>query len=512
MVIDRMFSLLAIPIVNEVTSAASRGTPFFDRSIDAILFDILVLFGWIPIAVTLGWGFVKMWLNYRQGIYSSKLKHIVLAIDVPIATEQSPKALENLFSALYGTKSTLTWKEKWIDGRFHPVFSFEIVSTEGYIQFLVRTQTKFRDVIEAGIYANYPDAEIVEVEDYASKFPNEFPNDEYEMWGAEMTLDKKSMYPIRTYVDFEDRMTQEIKDPLAVTLEQIGKMRAGEHFWIQFLVQPSTNEWMEEGIKYVQKIYGKEEKPKKNILLSSLESTAAWPTGILKEATGIDITGILGGEGTAAEEDPWKVFKISLPEKEEAEAIFRKASKVGHGVKVRILYVARKNAYVKLERTGIVKGILNQYSHLNFNRFALYIPQIPKDDYFWMRWVYTKKQHRLMVAYQWRSWGIGATPVWLNAEELASLWHFPTIAIKAPLVKKAEFRRAEPPVGLPITAEEELSVIAPPPEVAIPPMVPPLPISDEPLPDTLPHPSAPTLAEEGARQSTEEFVPPNLPI
>lgn len=450
-----MLPLLAIPIVGQATEIASSSSSFFAQPIDAILFDLLIWFGWIPIVVTVGWGFSQVWLSYRQGIFSSKLKFTLLAIDVPTTTEQTPKALENLFATLYGTKSSATWKEKWLHGKFFATFSFEIISSEGYIQFLIRCQSKFRDVIEAGIYAHYPEAEISEVEDYADKFPNEFPNDTHEMWGGEMTFDKPSMYPIRTYIDFEDRMSQEIKDPLGISLEQMAKMKAGEHFWIQILVQPSSQDWQQEGVKHVRKIYGDEDKPKKSALIEAIENVFAWPAGLIEHTTGMDLSALFGTGGATSEDDPWKAFKITLPQKDEAEAILRKTTKVGHGVKIRILYVAQKNSFVKGERAPIIKGILNSYSHLNFNKFGLYGPQVPKDDYFWMRWSYTKKQHRLMTAYQKRSWGIGANPIWMNVEELATLWHFPTIAIKAPLIKKSESKRAEPPTGLPITFLEE---------------------------------------------------------
>ncbi len=523
-----MLPLLAIPIVSQATSAAASSTSFLAQPIDAILYDLLIWFGWIPIVITLGWGFTEMWLNDRRGKYSSKLKYTLLAIDVPSMTEQTPKALENLFASLYATKSTITWKEKWMDGKLHPTFSFEIVSTEGYIQFLVRCQTRFRDVVEAGVYANYPEAEISEVEDYAKKFPNEFPNEDFEMWGGEMTLDNDDMYPIRTHLDFEDRISQEIKDPLAITLEQLAKMRPGEHFWIQVVVQPSSNDWQKKGLKYVNKIYGVEEKAKKSAVVEAISSTASWPLGILEHATGIEMSSLLGGGGPKEEVDQWKAFKISLQQKVEAEAILTKSSKTGLGCKIRVLYVARKNAFVKVERTGIVKGVLNQFSNLNLNKFTLFIPQVPKDDYFWMRWAYTKKQHRLMTAYQKRSWGIGADPFFLNVEELATIWHFPAITIKAPLVKKSESKRAEPPSGLPITySEQTLPGYLPPgledvsEDVALAPPessegldVPPPglhfgSVPDEPLPETLPHPAAPTKSPP---EASTEPVPPNLPV
>ncbi len=510
--------MLAIPIVNEIAGASVAGSSYFAQPIDAILFDVFIWTAWIPIATTLAWGFSQMWLNSRYGLYSARLKHVVLAIDVPSMTEQSPKALENLFATLYGAKSSITWKEKWIYGKFHPTFGFEIVSTEGYIQFLVRTQPRFRDVVEAGIYAHYPDAEIFEVEDYVTQFPNEFPDEEYEMWGGELMLDKHYMFPIRTYVDFEDRLTQEIKDPLGYMLEQMGKMKPGEHFWFQMLVRPDSNSWIEPGLKHVRGIYGDVDAPKKSALFGALQGVLSWPAGVLEEATGIDANSILFGAEGDVEEDQWKVFKITLQQKDEAEAILQKTTKVGHGVKIRILYVAKKNSFVKVERTAMIKGMLNQYANLNLNRFGLYIPSVPKDDYFWMRWSYTSRQRKLMAAYKGRSWGIGATPFYLNTEELATLWHFPTIAIKAPLIKKSESKRAEPPVGLPVTFNENilpdyatpLGTGAHPEEGMedVPLAGLPMYVSDEPLPETLPRPVAPT----GTQPDVEPFVAPEQSV
>ena len=82
-----MLSLFAIPIVSQATGFASGTSSYFSQPLDAILFDILIWFGWIPIVMTLGWGFTQMWLDYRRGLYSAKLKYILLAVDVPTMTE-----------------------------------------------------------------------------------------------------------------------------------------------------------------------------------------------------------------------------------------------------------------------------------------------------------------------------------------------------------------------------------------------------------------------------------------
>ena len=48
----------------------------------------------------------------------------------------------------------------------------------------------------------------------------------------------------------------------------------------------------------------------------------------------------------------------------------------------------------------------------------------------------------------------GADKSILNIEEMATVWHFPIITTKAPLVKKTESRRAEPPASLPTAPHE----------------------------------------------------------
>lgn len=522
-----MFPLFAIEILQQSAGTSNSmllpvSSSFFNQPVDVIFYDLLIWFGWIPVVSTLLWGFSELWIDERRGIFAAKQKYICLAVDVPAMTEQTPKALENLFSTMYAAKSNPTFKEKWFEGKLLPTFSFEIVSEQGYIQFIMRTQEKFRDVLEAGIYAQYPDAEIMEVEDYVTKVPAEYPNDTYEMWGSEFTLEKDSHFPIRTYVDFEDQMTGEIKDPLGYTLEQMSKMKPGEHFWFQMVIQPSNNDWKKAGIAHVNKMFGVEEKAKTNELGAAASTVVKLPFEFLLEATGVDLTEMFGvGSDVKKVDDPWKAFKVGPAQQDEAKAILRKTVKVGHGVKIRIVYSAIKPMFKKGDRVTMIKGILNQYSHLNLNAFKMVGSTVPKDDYFWQKREYQKKQTILMKAYQSRSWAVGATPIFLNAEELATLWHFPTINIKAPLIKKSEARRAEPPVGLPITfLENTLSGIGDNEFPFAPPGSIPTEhhesaetrsagaasaafVSAEPLPETLPQVKAPT----DVHHEDETFLP-----
>lgn len=500
---------------------------FLAQPIDVVMFQILLYVGWVPILAVFVWGVMHIYLDYRQGVFSVSLKWVLLAIDVPRETEQSPKAMENVFASLFGCKSAITWREKWILGKFNPRFSFEIVSDGGYIQYYIRTMTRWRDIIEAGIYAQYPDAEIREVEDYIHDVPSNYPDEEWDMWGTEMKLKEANYFPIRTFEDFEHSMSQELKDPLAIILEQLGRMKPGEKFWLQVMVEICEQDWKKEGDAYVEKAYGIPPKAKKGIFSGVMGGLLSWPSLFLEQTIGVSLTGLAGVEGEKpVEEDFWKVFKITLQEKAVVEGVSRKVSKYGLKTKFRLLYFGRKEVYNKQARTGIVKGMLLQYNNLDMNGFGLFGPQTPKDDYFWQEWTYPQKQSRLVKAYKGRSFSIGATASILNTEELASIYHFPTILIKAPLVKKTEARKAEPPVGLAVSFEEEGLPSGPLPAMAeeaakpkeeLPPVLPFLAMEDIPGPELTPPspegaaPVRPSRGEEEEVPEPESIPEPSLP-
>src|SRR3989338_8525800 len=119
---------------------------------DVVLLYVLMPLGVLMLLSMIIWGWIMIALDHRQGKFLSEQKWVVLAIDVP-ENEQSPKAVENIFAIVKGTKAVITAKEKWIFGRFLLPTSFEIVSIDGYIQFFIHTNAKFRDHLEAAIYS-----------------------------------------------------------------------------------------------------------------------------------------------------------------------------------------------------------------------------------------------------------------------------------------------------------------------------------------------------------------------
>ncbi|MGA3094614.1 MAG: phosphoribosylformylglycinamidine cyclo-ligase [Dehalococcoidales bacterium] len=97
--------------------------------------------------------------------------------------------MEQIFAGLWGSFGTVGNKyQKYMKGMIQDYFSFEIVGANGTIHFYVRVIRKYRDLIEAQIYSQYPQAEIKEVEDYAKSIPLDMPNKNWDLWGTKLKL------------------------------------------------------------------------------------------------------------------------------------------------------------------------------------------------------------------------------------------------------------------------------------------------------------------------------------
>lgn len=197
---------------------------FLNQPVDEIIIDLLLYFGWIPFLVVFLYGIFEMWLEMQRHYWRHHRPYILLAIDVPRLTEQSPRAVENIFGVTVALKASPTWLETYLMGKVPWRHSFEIASINGYIQFYIWTEQRYRDVYEAVIYAQYPDAEIALVDDYAKEVPHHFPHEQWDVWGAEYVLAKPSFMSVRTYVDFEHSLTQDLKDPLVTLFEGMAQM------------------------------------------------------------------------------------------------------------------------------------------------------------------------------------------------------------------------------------------------------------------------------------------------
>ena len=418
-----------------------------------------------------------IWIRYRRNKFVQELEWVLLEVKPPQNIEKTPYAMEQLFAGLHGVHSDPNKKEQLYDGIFQRYFSFEMISQGGKIHFLVRTVKFFRDLVESQIYAQYPEAEITQVDDYVNLVPDDIPNEEYNLWGTEFILTNPDAYPIRTYLEFDkDAKTDEQRiDSLSSLLEIMSKLKNREQIWIQTLIRPVDDTWKKEGEKLKDQLLGRKEEKKEGLIIKEI---VGWKDAI-KAVTHQIITGDIlegGEENKKNETETPFLWKSSKGEQEIITAIEGNISKIGYETIIRFVYFAPRDVFTMANVSGVV-GSFKQFNTQDLNGFKpnnKISPSAP--DYHWQfkdtRASYRRKrvfkdyQKRYFVQYSdvisylnklsfeklpilnW--FFIRSKPFVFNIEELATIYHYPTLPVKVPLVPKVDSRKSEPPMGLPI--------------------------------------------------------------
>lgn len=431
---------------------------FFSQPSDVILWTFFINGGWIPLAFTFLWGAKETWMFYITNRWVGTQKKLFLAIDIPRSNAQSPMAVENMFAYLAGAHGTQSLLEIYWEGQFQQSFSFEIVSIDGYTQFIIRTPVSFRDLIETAIYAQYPDAEITEVGDYTEGMPKHFPDDEYDIWGAEFIQAKNPAYPIKTYTEFEHNFGEPetfYRDPMAALMNLCSSLRRGEQLWYQIIVKPiDMVAWTEAGDNEVKAIL-KEDVP------ANFNFAEKIIDGILKIINDFSefvysIWGDVPEKEEAKKDEPLKMLALKPKEKRQVETIHHKITKIGFDTKIRMIYLAKKDVMNKPKVANGFVGYMKQFAAIDLNNIK---PDTKitgtSVHYFFKNYRLNERKNTIMRNYVNRDGSAGNPMGVLNTEELATIWHFPIESVvKAPMIQKAPGRKSEPPMSLPM---DELS-------------------------------------------------------
>jgi len=411
---------------------------------------IFAVGGWVVLVLIFFFMGAKLWRYTRINRNMAKWKWVVLAIDIPEEIIQGPKAVEQIFATLTGSALYPNFGEIYWKGKYQKWFSLEIVSIEGYIQFLIRTEIEYRDLVEAAVYAQYPEAEITEVEDYMDKIPARYPDKDYEIFGFEFRLEEDDVYPIRTYSEFEHSISKDLtfNDPLAAILENFSRVGPGENFWMQIVVEPSTDpKWKERGIKAAKKIVQDQgEKKKPESFVSKIGYIPQWLMQELLNA----FEGNWEQSESAVKEKikPPSMMDLSPGLRSTLEAVENKISKNGFHTKIRALYSAKKEIYRPSKCINGFIGGMKQF--FDSNRNGLRPANFTKANYAFKKMRASWLKNSFMYAFRKRKPYRGLSPFVLNSEELATIWHFPLIFVKTPLLQKSALKRAEAPVDLPV--------------------------------------------------------------
>jgi hypothetical protein len=429
----------------------ARLTEFLNASPNDMFSMFFWNVGWIIVAAAFVYGTLQVYLFYIQGKWAAKQPpKILLAIDIPKGNEQSPKAVENLFTYLGGAHGSINFFEKWFEGRFQQSFSFEIVSIDGYTQFLIRTPNDFKNLVETAIYSQYPDAEITEVDDYTTGLPRRFPDEEWDIQGSEFILAKPYPYPIKLYKEFEHQFgpsETQFKDPMASLMDLCSSLQEGEQLWFQIIVVPTDFSWIAGCDAEVDNILGKAKKTDSGLAMKFI----VW-LGEVSES----IFSIWGDIKPKEEKKALSMMELTPKQKKQVEAIHEKASKLGFEAKLRFVYIAKKDVMNKSKVFSGFVGWIKQFTSMDLNNIK---PDtnftMTKTTYFNRDSRLAVKKNNLMINYVNRDAWSGRARNLYNIEELATLWHFPIEAnVKGSFIQKTAGHKANAPESLPIWNEQ----------------------------------------------------------
>ena len=399
-----------------------------------------------------------LWLAYIQAYYLKSTKYVLIELRPPREVRKTPRAMEQVFMAIHtlGSGPELRFptvlNEKWWNGEVVLPYSAELVSFGGEIHFYMWIPEKHRNIIEAALYSHYPDMEIKEADNYLDRLPKtyrELKERGYELFGTEYTLAQKKttydVYPIRTYFDFEAVAEEKELDPISGVMEVLAKIRPQDTIWLQIIVQPL----IDTGAKVAKK-EGED-------VLKELKKGAR---SVKNEQTG-EIHMVMPSPG----------------ESETMRAIERKISKPFFNTVVRTLYMGPKEGFSgNFGQRGVISGF-NQYASETYNKFKnnpfvwtranmWYPPYIfparrllgRKERaiaFYRSRKIYDDTWMARLLQFDLANYGAAGKMFTLNAEELATLYHLPTVLVlTGPILKSEEARRVGPPSGLPIYGEE----------------------------------------------------------
>ncbi len=399
-------------------------------------FSFIAGYWWLYLPVFLFAVLTGAFEFYTKLQYIKAINWVLLELKIPQDPGKSPKATEQIFTALHGIlPPPIRWRDKFFKGKMVDWLSFEIVGINGEIHFYIRTPERYRKLVQSQIYSQYSDSEISEaVSDHADLLAP--PDETHNLWGAEFILNKEDMYPIRTYPEFEEKSSgpDYVKriDPIASLTEVMSSLEAGEYIGIQLLIQPTGEGWVKKGQTAVDKLQGKGVKSSDVTIFHKL----IW-----------EVDKLVPGYAEQEKKEEKKAEQLTSGKQEAIKSAERKFAKLGFNTGIRFIYAAPKETFHFPHVSGI-SGAFKQFTSQTSNGFKMNGATTTSGK--GLRKAQKEYNKKIYLLDKYKNRSLPFMSFVLNTEELATVYHFPDIGVKSPLLPRIETKKGEPPVGLPI--------------------------------------------------------------
>ena len=360
------------------------------------------------------------------------MQHTLLQIRAGHENERGPLYVESALSALHS-----------IEGAAGGV-SLEIgMAANMHIAFYVRGSKTVAQLAESQLYAQYPDIEIDELQ--ADPF---IAKKNEEVYSADLTLDFAEIFPIKRHPQFDDLLTRVNMDPVAGITSTLARYAVpGMRGHVQISMRPLRGKVRKRSLRFLPllktgfsgvsdtyaKFFAKVQLARgwRRLAYAPLAflmgGFRAWP-GFNKFFVLPSLTGEISRVSFSDEEED----RASARSHDREDAVGGAADKLNRllflcNVRVSVI-VPKGNREVALQKIDEIAGSFRQFALPQSNEFTLgkssVVPQIPL--------------------------GIQHKPFILSVEEIATIWHLPTILVQTPNIDWVLSRKLEPPSDLPI--------------------------------------------------------------
>ncbi len=392
---------------------------------------------WLPAVLWISaW---RAWINYARSHFLSTRHPILLEVKIPREILKSPRAMEFVFANLRADSGETGFVARVL-GSVFPWFSFEIASFGGETHFYVWCWKAYKRLVEASIYAQYPEVEIVEVEDYTLKL--QFDPERHTAFCGDFIYYGRGWpgdeYPLKSYVDFELDEDPDIEvktDPLAETFEVLSSLKSNEIVWMHMYfrvmarLEPGVlirypNDWKERVIREVEKLRvesatlddetfeGLTENQKRNV-----RPRATWRQG--------------------------EMMKI----------MERHLGKNVYEIGMRHIYIA--DGEYSGPTASAIRWIYKPFNSPQYFNFIRSRRGHNPFDYPWQdfrdwRWNKITRNYIDMMrrrSFFYTPWT--TPPQVMSTEMMATLYHYPSSEVKSPGLQRISAKKSEPPINLP---------------------------------------------------------------
>jgi len=381
--------------------------------------------------------FYLLWNDFVKDNWSNKQEWTLIEVIPPKELETGPKLMESIYQGLSGVHVSYNAFEEYLLGMDTDKFSFELVGLGGEVHFYIRVQKKLRNLVESQIYAQYPNAEITEVEDYMKNFPRVVPNRDWNLWGSDLVLTAADPIPIRTYDKFEEDITGTMLDPMAAFVELFGSLPPGQNLLLQFIIKPLPEAWRNDQVKVVQKLAGRIKEPSGGILKDIVDVFTHLFAALM---------GPVEFPETAAKEQQPLAFRLTPGEQEQLKAIEENLGKNMYKVKMRFIYLGKREGF-DMGYVSAYFGANRQFNDLNLNNVR---PDNSKTTAHFVAIDPRLQTMKRRIYERYRKRNTDGANVVFSTTELATVYHFPDMNVLTPSLPRVESKKGTAPSNLPI--------------------------------------------------------------